>query len=118
MKTTIVAATLGAAFLVMVIGCGRSLMRTSDVEFKGKIARSYSDSKEWWPKPVRPHPDAPNVLILLLDDVGFAQLGQSFGGLIETLPDPAHGKGHYIDKQVATIARMTRVGQRLEVLDH
>lgn len=26
----------------------------------------------------------PNVLILLLDDVGFAQLGGSFGGLIET----------------------------------
>lgn len=53
-------------------------------EFGGKIARSYEDSVEWWPEPVRPHPDAPNVLILLLDDVGFAQMGGSFGGLIET----------------------------------
>ena len=53
-------------------------------EFGGKIARSYEDSVEWWPEAVRPHRDAPNILILLLDDVGFAQLGQSFGGLIET----------------------------------
>ncbi len=37
-------------------------------EFKGKIAKSYAESKEWWPEPVRPHPDAPNILILLLDD--------------------------------------------------
>ena len=52
-------------------------------EFQGKIARSYEESEEWWPEPVRPPEDAPNVLILLLDDVGFAQVG-SFGGLIET----------------------------------
>jgi arylsulfatase len=52
-------------------------------EFKGKIAKSYEDSVEWWPEPVRPPKGAPNVLILLLDDVGFAQFG-SFGGLIET----------------------------------
>jgi len=53
-------------------------------EFGGKVGRSYEESEEWWPEPVRPHPDAPNVIIFLLDDVGFAQLGQSFGGLIET----------------------------------
>ena len=56
----------------------------SDTEFGGKVGRSYEESVEWWAEPVRPHPDAPNVLIFLLDDVGFAQLGQSFGGLIET----------------------------------
>ena len=53
-------------------------------DFGGTIARNYDESIEWWPEPVRPHPDAPNVLILLLDDVGFGQLSQSFGGLIET----------------------------------
>jgi len=53
-------------------------------EFKGKIAESYKDSKEWWPETVKPAPKgAPNVLIVLLDDVGFAQIG-SFGGLTET----------------------------------
>ena len=73
----------------ILVGCSSgentfSLGVFQDQEFGGKIARSYEDSQEWWPEPVRPHPDAPNILILLLDDVGFAQLGQSFGGLIET----------------------------------
>lgn len=53
-------------------------------EFKGKIARKYEDSVEWWPKTARPPEGAPNVVIFLLDDVGFAQLGKSFGGLINT----------------------------------
>ena len=73
----------------MLVGCSAgekvlSLGMYQDQEFGGKIARSYEDSVEWWPEDVRPHPDAPNVLILLLDDVGFAQLAGSFGGLIET----------------------------------
>ncbi len=54
-----------------------------NTEFKGKIAKKYEDSKEWWPEPVRPPKGAPNVIIFLLDDVGFAQI-KSFGGLIET----------------------------------
>jgi len=52
-------------------------------EFKGKISRSYEDSVEWWPEDPRPPKGAPNVIIFLLDDTGFAQIG-SFGGLIET----------------------------------
>ncbi len=54
-----------------------------DTAFGGKIARSYADSEEWWPTPVTPPEGAPNVIIFLLDDTGFAQIG-SFGGLIET----------------------------------
>ena len=52
-------------------------------EFKGKIAREYENSKEWWPEPVQPPKGSPNVVIFLLDDVGFAQVG-SFGALINT----------------------------------
>ncbi len=52
-------------------------------EFKGKMAKSYAESKEWWPDPVQPPKGAPNVIIFLLDDVGFAQVG-SFGGLTTT----------------------------------
>ena len=59
-------------------------VRTKAVEgFGGVIAESYEDSVEWWPEEPRPNEDAPNVIIFLLDDVGFAQVG-SFGGLINT----------------------------------
>ena len=59
-------------------------VKTKKVEgFGGVIAEKYSDSKEWWPPEKRPNKEAPNVIIFLLDDVGFAQVG-SFGGLIET----------------------------------
>jgi arylsulfatase A-like enzyme len=55
----------------------------ASAEFKGKIAKSYEDSQEWWAPEVTPPKGAPNVIIFLLDDVGFAQIG-SFGGLIDT----------------------------------
>ena len=51
--------------------------------FKGKIAKKYEDSKEDWPERAEAPAGAPDVLIILLDDVGFAQLG-SYGGLIQT----------------------------------
>jgi len=75
-------AMIGLTAIVVLMAAAPSFVEAA--EFKGKIARRYEDSKEWWPPEVRPPEGAPNVLILLLDDVGFAQLGQSFGGLIET----------------------------------
>ena len=51
-------------------------------EFKGKIAKSYEESVEWWPEDPRPPKGAPNIIIFLLDDTGFAQIG-SFGGIID-----------------------------------
>ena len=59
-------------------------VKTKEVEgFGGVIAKRYSDSKEWWAPEKRPAKGAPNVIIFLLDDVGFAQVG-SFGGMIKT----------------------------------
>ncbi len=52
-------------------------------EFKGKIGRTYAESEEWYPEVPKPKPGTPNVFIILLDDVGFSQLG-SYGGLIKT----------------------------------
>lgn len=43
--------------------------------FGGKIGRTYEDSTPWWP-PVPSAPEgAPNVVVVLLDDVGYAQFG-------------------------------------------
>jgi arylsulfatase A-like enzyme len=52
-------------------------------EFKGKIGKRYEDSQEYWAPKKRPPSGAPNVIIFLLDDTGFAQIG-SFGGLVNT----------------------------------
>lgn len=52
-------------------------------EFKGKIGRDWRDSEPWWPEPKRAPAGAPNVVVVVLDDVGFAQLG-CFGSDIDT----------------------------------
>ena len=44
-------------------------------EFGGQIGRTISESQPWWPSPAHPGEHAPNVVIVLLDDTGFAQLG-------------------------------------------
>ncbi len=78
-------ALISAMILIAPTAVAQSNPKTKAVEgFGGVIAEKYEDSKEWWAPEKRPPDGAPNVLIFLLDDVGFAQLGQSFGGLIET----------------------------------
>ncbi len=83
----ILALSVPVVSLVLVLlmtGCGTDTAELdSGQEFQGTIAKTYEESEEWWPEPARPPEGAPNVIIFLLDDVGFAQVG-SFGGLIET----------------------------------
>jgi arylsulfatase A-like enzyme len=52
-------------------------------EFQGHIGRYHWESEPWWPPEPAPPPGAPNVVIVVLDDVGFAQLG-CFGSDIAT----------------------------------
>jgi arylsulfatase len=42
---------------------------------KGRIGRDWRDSKPWWPEEPTWPPGAPNVALIVLDDVGYAQLG-------------------------------------------
>ena len=51
--------------------------------FQGVAATQLAESTPAWPAPVRPAADAPNVLVWLIDDLGFGQLS-AFGGLVET----------------------------------
>jgi arylsulfatase len=54
-----------------------------DREFQGVIGRDWRDSTPWWPPEPEPPEGAPNVLVIVLDDVGFAQLG-CYGSNIAT----------------------------------
>ncbi|MER5959015.1 arylsulfatase [Streptomyces longhuiensis] len=56
--------------------------------FIGTIGANIAASQEAWPVLPTPGPDAPNVVMVILDDVGFAQLG-SFGGLGGRIETPA-----------------------------
>jgi arylsulfatase A-like enzyme len=51
--------------------------------YQGVVGRTLAQSKEWWPEPVKAPAGAPNVVWILLDDVGFGAAA-TFGGLIQT----------------------------------
>ncbi len=51
--------------------------------FGGRIGRDWRDSEPWWPPEPAAPDGAPNVLLVVLDDVGYAQLG-CYGSDIET----------------------------------
>src|SRR5688572_20784646 len=52
-------------------------------EFRGSTGRYHWESTPYWPPEPSPPAGAPNVMIVVLDDVGFAQLG-CFGSDIDT----------------------------------
>lgn len=54
-----------------------------DPAFKGKIGNTYRDSTPSYPQPVKAPDGAPNVLLILLDDVGFG-MTSTFGGPVPT----------------------------------
>ncbi len=51
--------------------------------FGGVINRNVSDSKPYWQPRIQPPKDAPNVLLIITDDVGFGA-PSTFGGVIPT----------------------------------
>lgn len=52
-------------------------------EFRGIIKQTYRDSTPWREPILRPPAGTPNVMLIVLDDVGFAQLG-CYGSTIQT----------------------------------
>jgi len=65
---------------VMLTGVQVQAKTEGQMEFKGKIGKSLADSKEYWPEPVKPPKGAPNVLVWLIDDMGYGH-SSAFGGL-------------------------------------
>lgn len=55
----------------------------SSTKFEGVIGRDLSSSQAWYPPDRSPGRDAPNVVVVILDDTGFAHLG-CYGSDIDT----------------------------------
>lgn len=54
-----------------------------DPKFAGKVGETYKDSVPSYPQPIEAPPGDPNVLLILLDDVGFG-MASTFGGPVPT----------------------------------
>ena len=52
-------------------------------QFKGRIGRTVTKSKPWWPELPKPRDGAPNVVVILFDDTGFSHFG-CYGSTIDT----------------------------------
>ena len=48
---------------------------TRGTAFPGRIGRTVGESDPVWPAPLRAKSGAPNVLLIVLDDTGYGQLG-------------------------------------------
>lgn len=76
----------------------RSKLPVPLAPFEGTIGETYEESESDWQEPIAAPEGAPNVIVILLDDVGFGQTS-TFGGLI---PTPA------LDQLAAEGLRFTR----------
>ncbi|MGB5243707.1 MAG: arylsulfatase [Lutimonas sp.] len=88
---------VGIVLLLFLVGCQQTTKTNEDnalskedaklpyddPKFTGKIGRTYQDSEMAWPDLPSPAEGAPNVIVILLDDVGFG-MTSTFGGSIPT----------------------------------
>ena len=77
--------------------------------FPGTIGRTIDESSPAWPAPNRAPEGSPNVVVFVLDDVGFGQLSP-FGGLCETptLDRLASSGLRYANLQTTALCSPTR----------
>ena len=52
-------------------------------EFKGRVGKTWQESQPWWPEPTGAAPGSPDVVVVVLDDMGFGSLG-CYGSEIDT----------------------------------
>lgn len=82
MKSRILS-VLGLAFCLATSGWAQDVLPRPEQPFKGKIGRTPKDSTPDFPKAVEGPKGAPNILVILTDDVGFGA-SSTFGGPIPT----------------------------------
>jgi arylsulfatase A-like enzyme len=82
-----------------------------DPKFGGVIKEDYTQSKPWWPPRVVPPKGAPNVLLIMTDDQGYA-VPSTFGGVIPTpaLDRLAQNGLRYTQMHSTALCSPTRAG--------
>ena len=81
----------------------------SESVFQGHIGRTVKDSTPWWPSVARPKAGAPNIVIVVFDDVGFAHFN-NYGSTIATpnLDRLAHGGLRFSNFHTTALCSPTR----------
>jgi arylsulfatase len=51
--------------------------------FRGRVGRTFAGSEGWWPPRPAPPPGAPNVIVMIVDDLGYSDTAP-YGSEIET----------------------------------
>jgi arylsulfatase len=77
--------------------------------FEGVIGRTLAESTPWWPEAPHPGEGAPNVVVVLLDDLGFSHFG-CYGSTIDTpnIDRLAAGGLRYTNFHVTPLCSPTR----------
>lgn len=65
------------------LACAQTVLPIPPAPFKGKVELRAKDSTPDFPQPVRAPAGAPNILLVLLDDVGYSA-SDTFGGPVNT----------------------------------
>lgn len=77
------AASLGVIISQSAVAQERSVLPVPAVPFDGQVAEHIEDARGSTPRPVRAPQGAPNVFVMMSDDVGFA-MSSAFGGPVPT----------------------------------
>ncbi|MFO7592371.1 MAG: arylsulfatase [Acidimicrobiia bacterium] len=88
-------------------------------DFDGTVGRTFAGSQGWWPERPTPAPGAPNVVVILADDLGYSDLG-CYGSEIETPNlDALAARGmRYTNFHVAPMCSPTRAALLTGVNPH
>lgn len=90
-------------------GPGAAPRASAYAGFQGAVGRTIAASRSWWPPRPTPPEGAPNIVIVLADDLGFSDLG-CYGSEIETpqLDRLAAGGLRYTNFHVTPMCSPTR----------
>ncbi|HET6363794.1 MAG TPA: arylsulfatase, partial [Nitrospirota bacterium] len=81
--SAVAGSVLAAGTLFSSTVIAQEVLPAPPAQFKGQIGLSVKDSKSDFPKPVQAPKGAPNVVIIILDDVGYGA-SSTFGGPCDT----------------------------------